>query len=154
MKNLARNMIILLMLTIGGTLFTSCDSDRWDEETLTGIWWSVDDDYDVICLNLSRGHTGTCTEYFYDRWGILYDTVFDTFDWDVNHRVITLFFHRDGRRWYWDYDLYNGHTVEINGRLFSRDRYYSKKFQKGVEGDSTSLPATPEALAVPEPKEE
>lgn len=108
---------------------TSCDDgDNWDENVLTGKWWSIDDSYDLICIDFYSDHSGLCTEDSYYH-GISQDR----FTWFVDKHLINIIFN-DGSRWIWDYDLYNGHTVKINGRLFSRDRYYdygyySKKFK-------------------------
>ncbi|MDD4761261.1 MAG: hypothetical protein WCR53_02480 [Bacteroidaceae bacterium] len=108
---------------------TSCDDgDNWDENVLTGKWWSIDDSYDLICIDFYSNHSGLCTEDSYYH-GISQDR----FTWFVDKHLINIIFN-DGSRWIWDYDLYNGHTVKINGRLFSRDRYYdygyySKKFK-------------------------
>ena len=114
---------LTLMATL--TMFSSCDKDDMDEMELTGDWWSVDDPYDVIRLNLGSNNIGTCYETWYDRFGRAVDMTSDLFDWTVKHREIHIYFRTGSRgHWIWDYALYNGHTVEINGRLFSRDRNY------------------------------
>lgn len=126
-KNLFKLLLCMTFATLALSL-SSCDRDDMDEMDLVGYWWSVDDPYDVISLELGSNNVGTCIEY--DRYGRIVSS--DLFDWTVRNRVIHIYF-RTGYRehWIWDYDLYNGNTVEINGRIFSRDRYYySKGYQK------------------------
>ncbi|MBQ8099399.1 MAG: hypothetical protein IJ244_07755 [Bacteroidaceae bacterium] len=138
----AYHYIMVLMLVVGCCTFASCDSDAMDEDYLEGRWWSVDDYYDVIELNLTRGGTGTCTETYYDRFGRISGVQTDLFDWYIRQGRINVIFRNGyyygGQRWIWDYRIANGHTVAINGRLFTRDRnyysdwyygYYSKKHQ-------------------------
>jgi hypothetical protein len=131
---------ILLLLT-GAFAFTSCDSDSMDEDYLEGIWWSVDDPYDQICLQLSRNGSGVCTETYYDQYGVAVGIDTDLFDWYVRNGQIHVIFRNgytySGQRWIWYYDIADGHTVNINGRYFTRDRSYyhdwydrwSKKYQ-------------------------
>ena len=118
-------ILSLLFLTVLPMGLTSCDQDDMDEITLTGRWRSVDDTEDIIYLDFYDNHEGLCTEYNYYQGG--YPTR-DNFTWFIDHHIIYIDF-GNGNRWTWDYDLYNGHTATINGRLFSRERdYYSKKF--------------------------
>ena len=125
---------MLLMLVLGCTLMASCmDSDDWDENVLTGKWWSVDDPADVVCIDFYRNHNGLCSEDdFYNGY------TEDPFTWFVDDHMIHIIF-SDGSSWIWDYDLYDGHTVMINGRLFSRDRsYYSKYYQSKTPPEAAS----------------
>ena len=62
-------LVTLLILLTCSFSFSSCDRDDYDEDYLEGIWWSVDDYYDVIRLNLNRNGMGTCEETYYDRYG-------------------------------------------------------------------------------------
>ena len=133
------HILTFLLILACCTGLTGCeDSDDWDEDVLTGKWWSIDDRTDVICIDFYGNHTGICTEDSY------YDGASqDYFTWFVDRHMINIIF-EDGSRWIWDYDLYDGHTVRINGRIFSRDRYYSyysKKFQlnPALPTDSTQI---------------
>lgn len=128
-----RSIIFSLLFLVCGFLLTSCndDSDDWDASALVGQWWSVDDDYDVICLEFYRNGTGICTEdSYYNGY------TEDYFDWFVEHRLIHVIF-EDGSRWCWDYSLYDGHTVEINGRVFSRDPYYPYYSRRYINEEKT-----------------
>lgn len=129
------SVVVLLLTTCFG--FTSCeDPDDWDEEVLVGKWWSVDDSYDVICIDFYSNHRGLCTEDSYYN-----GFTRDDFTWFVDDQIIHIVF-SDGSSWLWDYDLYNGHTVRINGRIFSRDRYYNGYYsnsyfaERGIKKDS------------------
>ncbi len=127
MKKRLMNFILCLSVLTLTPLLSSCYDD---EDFLIGTWWTVDDPYNVICLNFGSNNVGTCTEY--DEYGYVYSS--DLFDWEARNRVIYIYF-RTGIRgtWTWDYRRYNGNTVEINGRVFSRDRYYrypAKKYEK------------------------
>ena len=132
---------LFLLLTCCFT-FSSCNDDDYDEEYLEGIWWSVDDYYDVIRLNLNRNGMGTCEETYYDDWGAPIGSDLDYFEWTVINGRIHIYFrntgHYSSQHWIWDYRIKNGHTVVINGRIFTREQsyyndwwygnYYSKKY--------------------------
>ncbi len=130
-------MGLLLVMFLSCAVMSGCDDrDDWDERTLTGKWWSVDDQWDIVCLDFYRNHRGLCSED--DLYSGYYTE--DPFTWFVDDRMIHIVF-ADGSSWIWDYDLYDGHTVRINGRLFSRDRnYYSKHYNsgKGLSPDSAN----------------
>ena len=122
--NFAQKALVMMLLTLVSMCgFTSCqDDDDWDEEVLTGKWWSVDDPYNVICLDFYRDHCGLCSEEDL-YYGYYYE---DPFTWFVDAQLIHIIF-QDGSKWIWNYNLYNGHTVRINGRLFSRDPHYRSR---------------------------
>ena len=136
-------LVTLLILLTCSFSFSSCDRDDYDEDYLEGIWWSVDDYYDVIRLNLNRNGMGTCEETYYDRYGYAIGSDLDYFEWNVINGRIHIYFLNGGRfygdEWIWDYRIKNGHTVIINGRRFTREKsyyddwwydgYYSKKHQ-------------------------
>ena len=136
-------LVTLLILLTCSFSFSSCDRDDYDEDYLEGIWWSVDDYYDVIRLNLNRNGMGTCEETYYDRYGNAIGSDLDYFEWNVINGRIHIYFLNGGRfygdEWIWDYRIKNGHTVIINGRRFTREKsyyddwwydgYYSKKHQ-------------------------
>lgn len=125
---------ILLLLTCAFT-FTACDTDSMDEDYLEGVWWSVDDPYDQICLQLSRNGSGICTETYYDRYGNPVGVDTDLFDWYVRDGQIHVIFRNgytySGQRWIWYYDIGDSYTVNINGRIFTRDRTYYNQWYSG-----------------------
>ncbi len=132
-----RTWLVVLMVVAFNCIFTTgCDNrDDWDERVLAGKWWSVDDPSDIVCLEFYRNHKGLCSEDdFYNGY------TEDYFTWFVDDGLIHIVF-MDGSSWIWDYDLYDGHTVNINGRLFSRNRnYYSKHYIKGkIPSDTARL---------------